>query len=59
MSLVEDNNDMVALSMNWIIILPLIINFFMFNFANMAKGFSSIQRIFENIEDSQEEKDHL
>ncbi len=51
-----NNTDLVAVSINWVIILPLIINFFMFSFANMVKSFSSIERIFLNIKDGKEER---
>jgi hypothetical protein len=36
-----EDPDLVAVSLNWVIILPLVINFLMFNFANLAKGMSS------------------
>lgn len=55
---IVDNVDLVAISLNWVLILPLSINFFMFNLANSIKGMSSAQRIFDNIEDELEEKDH-
>ena len=38
---ITDNIDLVAISLNWVLILPLSINFFMFNLANSIKGMSS------------------
>lgn len=57
-SMVVDNPDLMALSLNWIMILPLSINFLMFSFSECVKGMTSIQRIFLNIEHGEEEADH-
>lgn len=43
--------SLAAVALNWVLILPLSINFFMFTFAETQKGMSSIQRIFLNIQD--------
>lgn len=37
-----DNVNLLAISLNWVIILPLTINFFMFSFAEVIKGMSAV-----------------
>lgn len=47
--------SLASVSINWVLVLPLSINFFMFTFAECQKGMSSIQRIFLNIQEGTEE----
>lgn len=48
---VEDNLSLIAVSVNWLILIPSFIQYFMFNFSEMAKNMSGIQRLFYNIDD--------
>ena len=52
------NEDLVAVSLSWILIIPIRIGFFMFNFAELIKGMNSIQRIILNVKDENDERSH-
>lgn len=55
-SFVISNSDIIALNLNWVLSIPLSINFLMFMIAENAKNMSSAQRIFYNIGDADQER---
>ena len=50
------NGTLIALTISWILSIPLMIQFMMFMFAETAKGMSSVQRMMNNIDKSNMEK---
>ena len=50
------NGTLIALTISWILSIPLLIQFMMFMFAETAKGMSSVQRMMKNIDKSNMEK---
>ena len=54
-SFVVSATSEIALSFNWILMVPLTINFFMFMMVETAKGMSSVQRLFNNVKDDEME----
>ena len=57
-SFVLDNPDVIAVSLNAVLVIPARISFFMFNVAELIKGMNSIQRIILNLEDENNERNH-
>ena len=57
-SFVLSNPDVIAVSLNAMLVIPARISFFMFNVAELIKGMNSIQRIILNLEDDNNERSH-
>ena len=55
---VLNNDDLVAVSLNWVMIIPLRLSFFMFTLTDLIKGMNNIERIIKNIDTDQQERDY-
>ena len=55
---VVKNTSVIALSLNWILVIPLTIHFFMIMIAETAKGMSSVQRLFKNVNEDDLERSY-